>query len=179
MGFRLPLVYNSSGYDSVGTLKELDGIISIYLPDLRYASNRIARRFSQSIDYVRYARAAIREMYRQVGSLVVDGEGIARRGLIVRHLILPHGLAGSQDSLTWLVREVSPAVTVSIMSQYSPVFRAPATPLLSRKITISEYEEVCRLLDELGLENGWVQEMGASENYLPDFVREGNPFLPA
>ena len=179
MGFRLPLVYNSSGYDSVGTLKELDGIISIYLPDLRYASNSIARRFSQSIGYVRHARAAIREMYRQVGNLVVDGEGIARRGLIVRHLILPHGLTGSQNSLTWLVREVSLAVTVSIMSQYSPVFRASEIPLLSRKITISEYEEVCRLLDELGLENGWVQEMGASENYLPDFTREGNPFLPA
>jgi len=97
----------------------------------------------------------------------------------VRHLILPHGLTGSQNSLTWLVREVSLAVTVSIMSQYSPVFRASEIPLLSRKITISEYEEVCRLLDELGLENGWVQEMGASENYLPDFTREGNPFLPA
>jgi len=177
MGLRLPLVYNSSGYDSVKSLKALDGIISIYLPDLRYASNKIARRFSRSLGYVGHARTAIREMYRQVGNLVVDEEGIAQRGLIVRHLILPNGLAGSWDSLTWLVNEISPAVTVSIMSQYSPVFRARRNPWLSRAITVSEYDEVRQLLDELSLENGWMQEMGSSEIYLPDFEREDSPFV--
>ena len=99
MGLRLPLVYNTSGYDSVETLRELDGIISIYLPDLRYASNKWGRKFSQAPDYVERSRAAIKEMYRQVGDLVVDDEGIAQKGLIVRHLILPNGLAGSEDSL--------------------------------------------------------------------------------
>ena len=176
MGLRLPLVYNTSSYDSVKSLRELDGIISIYLADLRYASNKWGRKFSKVSDYVERARAAIREMYQQVGDLIVDGEGIAQRGLIVRHLILPGGLAGSQESLTWLVREVSPAVSVSIMSQYLPAHRASKIPLLSRTISSAEYLEVINVIDRLGLENGWVQEMGASENYLPDFAREGHPF---
>ncbi|MFC2051318.1 radical SAM protein [Chloroflexota bacterium] len=176
MGLRLPLVYNTSGYDSIKSLKELDGIISIYLPDLRYASDKWARRFSQAPDYVAHARAAIKEMYRQAGDLVLDEAGLAQRGLIVRHLILPDGLAGSEESLTWLVNELSPEVTVSIMSQYFPSHRASRIPSLSRKISPPEYSEVINLVDRLGLENGWLQEMGASENYLPDFRREGHPF---
>ncbi|MFC1941205.1 radical SAM protein [Chloroflexota bacterium] len=176
MGLRLPLVYNTSGYDSIKSLRELDGIISVYLPDLRYASDKWARKFSKAPDYVAHARAATQEMYRQVGDLVVDEDGLARRGLIVRHLILPNRLAGSQDSLTWLVNEVSPTVTVSIMSQYFPTHRAPRIPSLSRTISASEYSEVVDLVDRLGLENGWLQEMGASDNYLPDFAREECPF---
>jgi len=125
---------------------------------------------------VAQAREAIKEMYRQVGELVVDESGLARQGLIVRHLILPNGLAGSEGSLAWLAGELSPAVTVSIMSQYSPLYRARRIPLLARTISASEHEAVLKLLNELGLENGWVQEMGASENYLPDFEREGHPF---
>jgi putative pyruvate formate lyase activating enzyme len=178
-GLRVPLVYNSSGYDSVVTLKELDGVISVYLPDLRYASDKWARKFSQARDYVTQARQAIKEMYRQVGGLVVDESGVAQRGLIVRHLILPNGLAGSEESLAWLVREVSATVTVSIMSQYMPMHRAPRVPLLARKITVEEHEKVIRLLDDLGIENGWVQEMGSAEEYLPDFEREGQTFSPA
>jgi len=118
-------------------------------------------------------------MYRQVGDLVVDESGVAQKGLIVRHLILPNDLAGSEESLTWLVRELSPTVTVSIMSQYKPMHRASRIPLLSRKITIDEHETVLQLLTDLGIENGWVQEMGAAEEYLPDFEREGHPFSPA
>jgi putative pyruvate formate lyase activating enzyme len=178
-GLRVPLVYNSSGYDCVATLKELDGVISIYLPDLRYASDKWARKFSAGSGYVERAREAIKEMYRQVGDLVVDEAGVAQRGLIVRHLILPNGLAGSEESLTWLVREVSPTVTVSIMSQYMPMHRAPRIPLLARKITVAEHEKVLRLLNDLGIENGWVQEMGSAEEYLPDFEREGHPFRAA
>jgi putative pyruvate formate lyase activating enzyme len=178
-GLRVPLVYNSSGYDSVASLKELDGVISIYLPDLRYASDKWAGKFSRARDYVARARQAIKEMYRQVGDLVVDECGVAQKGLIVRHLILPNGLAGSEESLTWLVREVSPTVTVSIMSQYMPVHRAPRIPLLARKITVEEHEKVIQLLNDLGIENGWVQEMGAAEEYLPDFERKGHPFSPA
>jgi putative pyruvate formate lyase activating enzyme len=179
MGLRVPLVYNTSGYDSVASLQELDGMISIYLPDLRYASDNWAKKFSDASDYVARARQAIREMYRQVGDLVVDEFGLAEKGLIVRHLILPHGLAGSEESLTWLVRELSPAVRVSIMSQYIPVHRALRIPLLSRTISVDEYETVLQLLTDLGIENGWVQEMGAAGEYLPDFEREGHPFLPA
>ncbi len=176
MGLRLPLVYNTSSYDSIKSLRELDGIVSIYLADLRYAVNKWGRKFSQVPDYVPRARAAIQEMYRQVGNLVVDDRGIAQRGLIVRHLILPNRLAGSQESLTWLASEVSPKVSVSIMAQYFPAHRAGRIPLLARTISPSEYSEVTELLDELGIENGWLQEIGTSESYLPDFIRQGDPF---
>ncbi|MGQ9545714.1 MAG: radical SAM protein [Dehalococcoidia bacterium] len=178
MGLRVPLVYNSSGYDSVASLKELDGVISIYLPDLRYASDKWAKKFSHAPDYVARAHEAIKEMYRQVGNLVIDESGVAQKGLIVRHLILPNSLAGSEDSLTWLTEEVSPTVTVSIMSQYMPMYRALRIPLLSRKITIDEHQMVLQLLSNLGIENGWVQEMAAAEEYLPDFNRQTDPFSP-
>jgi len=177
MGLKIPLVYNTNSFDSVKTLKELDGIIGVYLPDLRYASDTWAKKFSQAPGYVAQAREAIKEMYGQVGELVVDEFGLAQRGLIVRHLILPNGLAGSEDSLAWLAGEVSPTVTVSIMSQYLPLYRAQRISLLSRTISASEHKAVLKLLDELGLENGWVQGMEAAENYLPDFEREGHPFL--
>ena len=178
-GLRVPLVYNSAGYDSVVTLKELDDVISIYLPDLRYACEKWARKFSASSCYVARARQAIKEMYRQVGDLIMDESGVAQKGLIVRHLILPNGLAGSKESLAWLVREISPTVTVSIMSQYMPMHRAPRIRSLARKITVEEHEEVLGLLNDLGIENGWVQEMGSAEEYLPDFERDGHPFSPA
>jgi len=179
LGLRLPLVYNTSSYDSVDTLKALDGIISVYLADLRYASNTWAGRLSRVKDYVERARAAIKEMYRQVGDLVLDEGGIAQTGLIVRHLILPNRLAGSRESLAWLVNEISQSVTVSIMAQYYPAHRAPQIPLLARKITAQEYEEVLGLLDEFGIENGWVQEIDASDTYLPDFSSREHPFEPA
>ena len=176
MGLRIPIVYNSGGYDSVDTLKELDGIVSIYLPDIRYAEDRTAKKYSQAPDYVTHNRQALKEMYRQVGDLVVDKNGLAQRGLIVRHLILPNRLAGSEESLAWLAEELSPSVTVSIMSQYSPQHKASKIPLLSRKISVAEYEFVIDLLANLGLENGWTQELESSDNYLPDFEREGHPF---
>ncbi|MBI4186736.1 MAG: radical SAM protein [Chloroflexi bacterium] len=176
LGLHAPLVYNTSGYDSPSVIRELDGIIDIYLPDLRYASDKWAWKLSHAPGYVPHAREAIREMYRQVGDLAVDESGVAQRGLIVRHLILPNGLAGSQESLAWVAQELSPTVTVSIMAQYLPMHRAPQIPLLSRNILLSEYEEVFDLLSRLGLENGWVQKMEAAESYVPDFEREGHPF---
>jgi putative pyruvate formate lyase activating enzyme len=179
LGLHLPLVYNTSSYDSLSSLRELDGIMDIYLADLRYGSDRWARKFSQAVNYVRHARAAIQEMHRQVGELVLNEAGLARRGLIVRHLVLPNGLAGSEESLTWLVDEVSPAVTVSIMSQYFPAHRALRIPALSRELTTTEYSEVIGLVDRLGLENGWAQELGSSDSYLPDFMRADQPFSPS
>jgi putative pyruvate formate lyase activating enzyme len=175
-GLRLPLVYNTNGYDSLETLNELDGAIDIYLPDIKYASDDWAIKLSQVPDYVRHSRNAIKEMYRQVGELVVDRFVIARRGLIVRHLILPNGLAGSRESLTWLAKEVSTRVTVSLMSQYHPTHRAYEFPLLSRGINVAEYEEAFKLIVELGLDRGWGQEMESHEVYLPDFEREEHPF---
>jgi len=176
MGLRLPLVYNTSSYDSLKSLQELDGMISIYLADLRYASDEWSEKFSGASDYVERSREAIKEMQRQVGDLVLDDEGIARKGLIVRHLVLPNGLAGSEDSLGWLVREVSPGVTVSVMSQYYPTHRALQFPLLNRTISSAEYAEVIGMLGKLGIENGWVQGQEATEHYLPDFGRKSHPF---
>ncbi len=178
MGLRLPLVYNTNGYDSIKTLKELGGIIDIYLPDLKYASDNRARKYSRARAYVLHSRNAIREMYRQVGELVVDENGVARWGLIVRHLILPNGLAGSRESLAWLAREVSPKVTVSLMSQYHPIHRASQFPLLARPISLSEYEDALMVMEEVGLEAGWAQDMASHRNYLPDFERDDHPFRP-
>jgi len=176
MGLRLPLVYNTGGYDDVSVLKELDGVVDIYLPDLKYASNIWAQKYSLASGYVGHARRAIKEMYRQVGTLELDEAGLAKRGLIVRHLILPNNLAGSRRSLAWLASKLSPDVAVSIMSQYSPQNRARDFPELRREISPGEYQAVLALLDELGLESGWVQGLGADSNYLPDFEREGHPF---
>ncbi len=176
-GLRLPLVYNTGSYDSLDTIKALDGIISIYLADLRYSSNEYGRKYSHARGYVEASRAAIKEMYRQVGNLEVDGEDIAQKGLIIRHLILPHGIAGSEESLSWLVSEVSPEVSVSIMSQYYPAHKAARHryPELGRKITPEEYAEVVALTEKLGIENGWTQEMDSAENYQPDFSAD-EPF---
>lgn len=174
-GLRLPLVYNTSSYDSLATLEELDGVIDIYLADLRYASDELAQKYSHVRRYVESSRAAIGEMYRQVGDVELDREGVARKGLIVRHLILPNDIAGSEESLTWLAREVSPTVAVSIMSQYYPTNRAHKYKELDRKITPAEYQAVADLVAALGFENGWLQGMDAPESYRPDFAAE-EPF---
>jgi putative pyruvate formate lyase activating enzyme len=176
MGLCIPLVYNTNSYDSVESLKELDGIIDIYLPDLKYASDDLARKYSQALNYVDVSRAAIKEMYRQAGDLVVNEDGVAQRGLVVRHLVLPNGLAGSEQSLKWLASELSTSVTVSIMAQYLPVHKSQRVPLLSRVISIDEYEMVTELLLDLGLDNGWVQELDAAKTYVPDFEKNGHPF---
>ena len=176
MGLQVPIIYNTNGYDAVDTLKMLDGIIDIYLPDIKYASNRLAAKFSQGKSYVRYNRLAIQEMFRQVGNLATDADGMAQKGLIVRHLILPNNIAGSTDCLKWLATTVSRDTTISVMAQYYPCYLAEREPLLSRKITSKEYHEVTALLEKLNLENGWFQEMDSSEFYLPDFKREGHPF---
>ncbi len=176
MGLHLPLVYNTGSYDSLETIKILDGIISIYLPDLKYASDDNSSKYSKASDYVKHSRAAIKEMYRQVGDIVTDENGIARQGMIVRHLILPERLAGSENSLRWLANEISPSVTVSIMSQYYPTVNARTVPQLGRSISIDEYREVVSLAEELGLENGWIQEMDSKEYYLPDFSNTDRPF---
>jgi putative pyruvate formate lyase activating enzyme len=176
-GLRLPLIYNTNAYDSVEVLKLLDGIIDIYLPDLKYSDEEMGNRYSKVHNYPAVARAALTEMYRQVGSEIVAGEdGLIRRGLIIRHLVLPNDIAGSRDSLTWLREELSPDVTMSVMSQYYPTHKALTTPLLDRKIRESEYERVLECLHRLGMESGWVQEFEASEYYRPEFQDRARPF---
>lgn len=158
-GFCLLLVYNTSGYDAVKTLELLEGVVDIYLPDAKYADDETARRLSGFVGYVEANRAALEEMYRQVGEeLVLDDGGIARRGLIVRHLVLPDDLAGTPKVLRWLAENLSPRVHVSLMDQYFPAHKAVGHSVLGRKITDEEYEEALSAFDEAGLENGWRQE---------------------
>jgi len=175
-GLHIPLIYNTNGYDAPDTLKMLDGVIDIYLPDIKYSSDLQAAAFSDCSNYVETSREAIREMYRQAGSLVTDKSGIAQSGLIVRHLILPNNVAGSAESLDWLANSVSKEVTVSIMAQYYPCHLASQEPAIARKISLQEYGRVVETVNELGLDNGWMQQMDSAEFYLPDFRRPGHPF---
>jgi putative pyruvate formate lyase activating enzyme len=175
-GLSLPLVYNTNAYDNVDTLKELDSIVDIYLPDIKYAADDMAVKYSSGADYVTHARLAIKEMWRQAGKLIINNDEIAERGVMVRHLILPQDIAGTGFTLTWLAQEVSPDISLSLMSQYHPTHLAGDFPELSRHITPAEYDASLQALEETGLENGWAQELAATTNYLPDFAREGHPF---
>jgi putative pyruvate formate lyase activating enzyme len=157
-GFDLPIVYNTSGYDSVKTLRLLDGIVDIYLPDMRYGDSKAAMQYSAAPHYVEVNQAAIREMYRQVGNLVTDDRGIATRGLIVRHLVLPGGISGTEQVMKFLAGEISKDVSISLMSQYFPAFKSAEHPEINRRISEKEYDEAYDIKMKYGLRNGWVQE---------------------
>ncbi|MBX7044114.1 MAG: radical SAM protein [Ignavibacteria bacterium] len=174
-GFQLPLIYNTNSYDSVEVLKLLDGIIDIYLPDIKYSEDEYGYRYSKIKEYVSHSRASLTEMHRQVGSSLIIENGLLKRGLIVRHLILPNDLAGSRDTLEFIAG-LDKEISVSVMSQYYPVHKALETDLLSRNIHESEYEKVLILMDELGLENGFVQEFESEGYYRPDFSDRQEPF---
>lgn len=176
-GLRLPLVYNTSAYDSVETLRCLEGIVDVYLPDIKYASDAVAARLSDAGDYVERSRQAMVEMHRQMGAdLVLDDDGVVVRGLIVRHLVLPGGLAGSEESLAWLARTLSTRITLSIMAQYYPAHRAGSLALLARRVSAQEYARVICTAQGLGFEHIWSQEPEAHGQYRPDFMRNGHPF---
>lgn len=176
LGLHIPLVYNTNAYDSLETICMLDGIIDIYLPDIKYSSNKLAYRYSEAPDYVQISRQAIKEMYRQVGDLILNDKGVAIRGLIIRHLILPQNIAGSRKSLEWLARNLSTKVALSIMSQYWPSHKARSIPELARKISRNEYNSVVQILEQLGFENGWLQQLDSADYYLPDFESNEHPF---
>jgi putative pyruvate formate lyase activating enzyme len=159
-GLHLPLVYNSSGYEAIETLQLLEGVVDIYLPDAKYADNTVARRLSGFCGYVGANRAALREMYRQIGKdLLLDEHGLAVSGLIIRHMVLPQGLAGTRQVLAWIVDELSPAIHISLMSQYFPAHRAIGHPHLGRKVTSEEYLEALEAFDALDFERGWRQQL--------------------
>jgi putative pyruvate formate lyase activating enzyme len=156
-GLTLPIVYNTSGYDSVETLKLLDGIVDIYLPDMRYGDNKAAMQYSVAPHYVEVNQAAIREMYRQVGNMVMDDRGIATRGLIIRHLVLPGGISGTEQVMKFLAGEISKDVYISLMSQYFPAFKSVEHSEINRRISEQEYDEAYSLKTTYGLKKGWVQ----------------------
>lgn len=151
-GLRLPLVYNTGGYDSLKTLALLDGIIDIYMPDMKYSDERTALKYSRVKNYLDVNRAAVKEMHRQVADLVLDERGIAQRGLLVRHLVLPNGLAGTAEIVRFLAHEVSKNTYLNIMDQYRPYYKAHEFPEINRPITSEEYAEAVRMAKEEGLE---------------------------
>ncbi len=151
-GLRLPLVYNTGGYDSLEALTLLEGVIDIYMPDIKYGDPNTARSYSHVRDYVAANQAAVREMHFQVGDLVMDEQGIAQRGLLVRHLVLPGNLANTATVLTFLATEISPHTYLNIMDQYQPCYRADEYPPLDRPLTRKEYQDALLLVKESGLQ---------------------------
>ena len=169
-------VYNTNGYDSVETLQSLEGIIDVYLPDLKYADPLLSDRYSGATDYPEMARKAVLEMYRQKGSSVVVNEnGLAVTGLIIRHLVLPGCAEDSIAVLKWIAEELSPSVSISLMSQYYPTACISGMSELNRHITPEEYRKVVKAMDDLGFYKGWIQEPESSQSYNPDFKRN-HPF---
>ncbi len=161
-GLTIPIVSNCSGWEKTDILALLEGIIDIYLVDMRYADDEVARNCSTAKRYKEINRAAVKEMYRQVGNLVVDDDGIAQRGILIRHLVLPEGQSGSEEIFRFLAGEVSPKVSVSLMSQYFPAWRAVGHGIFGRRITPAEFDKVVEMFYTAGLENGYIQEMEPS-----------------
>ena len=152
-GLTLPLVYNCGGYESVETLYLLDGIIDIYMPDAKYGVEEEAKKYSNAPCYPQIMKRALKEMHRQVGNLKVDGNGIAQRGLLIRHLVLPHSLAGTAEVIRFIAEDISKDTYVNIMDQYRPCYRASNFSLLSRRITREEYASAIEIATSLGLES--------------------------
>src|SRR5438874_3496064 len=180
-GLKLPIVYNTNAYDSVEVLRLLDGIVDIYLPDLKYADSDAGFQYSKVRDYAEHARAAIKEMHRQMGdSLQFDADGLLRRGLLIRLLVLPNDMAGIAENLLWIRDELSPKTAISLMAQYYATNKAETDPryiLLSRRISEGEWFAAVSLLEVLGMEEGFMQEYeSASYYYRPDFTDADKPF---
>lgn len=180
-GLKLPIVYNTNAYDSVEVLRLLDGIVDVYLPDLKYAEDESGFEYSKVREYAKHARAALKEMFRQTGdALVYDENGLLQRGLVIRLLVLPNDLANIEENLTWIKRELSPRVAVSLMAQYYATNKAATDSryiLLSRRITEREWDKAVAILEDLEMEEGWIQEYeSASHYYRPDFTDREKPF---
>ncbi len=175
-GLNIPIIYNTGGYDDPDMIKMLNGIIDIYMPDIRYSSSEMAKKYSHIKNYVEFNRAAISEMYRQAGILKLDKSGIAKKGLIIRLLVMPGDIAGINKTLDFLKNELSVDIHLSIMAQYHPEYNARSIPIISRRISEEEYYKVTDYAEELGFYNGWTQEYSSlSEDedlFIPDFKNE-------
>ena len=169
-GLKIPIIYNSNGYESVETLKRLEGYIDVYLPDLKYFYDDIAFEYSGVRNYFKHATEAIKEMYRQVGAPQFDENGLIQKGVIIRHLVLPNNLDNSKQVLKWIKENIDKRVYISIMAQYFPCYKAKEMEELNRKLTKEEYEEIENFVYELDIENGYMQELGEhEEEYVPNF----------
>ncbi|MBN1405156.1 MAG: radical SAM protein [Candidatus Omnitrophica bacterium] len=157
-GLKIPIVYNTNGYETIETLKMLDGIIDIYLPDAKYSDDKLAKEHSGFIGYGKYNMLALKEMYRQVGNLDLDSQGVAKKGLIIRHLVLPGYPENTHGVLKTIAEEISNTIYISFMNQYSPIAQVKNHPNLCRRLTNKEYGKAKSYLEEFGFKNGWVQD---------------------
>lgn len=173
-GLAIPIVWNSNAYEKVELIKKLEGLIDIYLPDFKYGDDEVALKYSGIKNYVKMAKEAIGEMFRQVGNLKLKKDGIAEKGIIVRHLILPNSIENSLKALDY-IKGIDKDIYVNLMSQYEPLYKAKDFPEINRNITKREYERVFDYLISLGLENGWTQDIKSHAVFLPDFTKD-NPF---
>lgn len=164
-GLKIPLVYNTSGYELPQTIRLLDGIVDVYIADMRYADNWAAEEYSDAPDYPFYNMQSLKEMHRQVGVAEIDDQGIIRRGLLIRHLVLPNGISGTDKIMKFIREELSPDTYVSLMSQYLPYYKASASKLIARRISKEEYAKAKEILNKYGLDNGWVQESYGLERF--------------
>ena len=173
-GLKLPIVYNTSSYEKVETIKLLEGIVDIWLPDFKYMDNTAAQRYSKAPDYVENAKAAIAEMVRQQPNCVFNEDGIIQKGVIVRHLVLPGQTQRAKDAVQYLYDSYGDGIFISIMSQYTPCTDLGDYPEINRKLTAEEYDDVVDFAVEIGVENGFLQEgESASESFIPPFNLEG------
>ena len=169
-GLKIPIVYNTNGYENVETIKALNGYIDIYLPDLKYYSNELSKKYSKIDNYFGIATEAIKEMYNQVGTAQFDENGIMQKGVIIRHLVLPNHIQNTKHVLKWIKENMPEDIFVSVMAQYFPTYKAKEDELINRKLTKKEYKEVENYLYTLELENGYIQELGEhEEEYVPNF----------
>ena len=170
-GLNIPIVYNSNGYENVESIKLLDGYIDIYLPDLKYSDNLLAKKYSNINNYFQIATDAIKEMYKQVGKPSFDKNGIMQKGVIVRHLVLPNHITNSKNVLKWINDNMPKDIFVSIMAQYFPTYKAKTSDEINRKLTKREYKEIENYLYSLNIENGYIQDLGEhEEEYVPDWI---------
>jgi len=168
-GLDLPIVYNTGGYDSVDIIRRLDGLIDIYLPDMRYSQDEMAEKFSGVSGYVQVNRETVKEMYRQVGELKIK-DGVAVKGLIIRLLVLPEEVSGTEDTLEFIAKNLGKNVSISLMSQYYPAYKASSFASINRKISRDEYDRAVKKAEDLGFEAGWIQPFG--ENFDRDLFGE-------
>ena len=173
--FKLPIVYNCSGYESLESLRILDGIVDIYLPDTKFGAAGPDKFLTEADNYVEINHPALKQMFDQVGILALDDNGVALSGLLIRHLVLPNNMSATEEALEFISRELSPEVHISLMSQYYPAHRATNFKEISRPLTISEYKEAKKVMEKLGMGNGWIQELDSSLMFRPDF-RKDVPF---
>lgn len=169
-GLTIPIIYNTNGYERVETLKQLDGYIDVYLPDFKYSDNELAKKYSSVNNYTQVVQNAIKEMCRQVGEPKFDENGMITKGVMIRHLILPNYIQNTKDVLKWLKENIDEKVYINIMAQYFPTYLAKKYNMLNRKLTQGEYDEIEQYVWELGIENGYMQELGEhEEEYVPEF----------